>query len=97
MSASRAPAALAAMAIVLGAGDAAAQADGFSFKPRGRIQIDAQHRDWDVRAEDDTDLYVRRLYLGAQGRIHGAWRYKIAGYQYDQMTRRMADLLKPPA
>lgn len=77
MSASRAPAALAAMAIVLGAGDAAAQADGFSFKPRGRIQIDAQHRDWDVRAEDDTDLYVRRLYLGAQGRIHGAWRYKI--------------------
>ena len=24
------------------------------------------------------------------------WRYKIAGYQYDQMTRRMADLLKPP-
>ncbi|HET7608866.1 MAG TPA: DUF4340 domain-containing protein [Gammaproteobacteria bacterium] len=27
------------------------------------------------------------------------WRYKIAGYQYDQMTRRMADLLKavPPA
>lgn len=30
------------------------------------------------------------------GRV-GAWRYKIAGYQYDQMTRRMADLLKPPA
>lgn len=27
----------------------------------------------------------------------GAWRYKIAGFQYDQMTRRMADLLKPPA
>ncbi len=26
----------------------------------------------------------------------GSWRYKIAGYQYDQMTRRMADLLKPP-
>ena len=27
------------------------------------------------------------------------WRYKIAGFQYDQMTRRMADLLKavPPA
>ncbi len=24
------------------------------------------------------------------------WRYKIAGYQYDQMTRRMADLLKAP-
>lgn len=26
----------------------------------------------------------------------GPWRYKIAGFQYDQMTRRMADLLKPP-
>lgn len=25
------------------------------------------------------------------------WRYKIAAFQYDQMTRRMADLLKPPA
>ena len=24
----------------------------------------------------------------------GGWRYKIAGFQYDQMTRRMADLLK---
>ena len=27
----------------------------------------------------------------------GGWRYKIAGFQYDQMTRRMADLLKAPA
>ena len=27
----------------------------------------------------------------------GGWRYRIAGYQYDQMTRRMSDLLKPPA
>jgi hypothetical protein len=26
----------------------------------------------------------------------GGWRYKIAGYQYDQMTRRLADLLKAP-
>lgn len=26
----------------------------------------------------------------------GGWRYKIAGFQYDQLTRRMADLLKPP-
>jgi hypothetical protein len=25
------------------------------------------------------------------------WRYKIATFQYDQMTRRLADLLKPPA
>jgi hypothetical protein len=27
----------------------------------------------------------------------GGWRYKVASFQYDQMTRRMADLLKPPA
>jgi hypothetical protein len=26
----------------------------------------------------------------------GGWRYKIASFQYDQMTRRMTDLLKPP-
>lgn len=26
----------------------------------------------------------------------GAWRYKIASFQYDQITRRMSDLLKPP-
>jgi hypothetical protein len=25
----------------------------------------------------------------------GGWRYKIASFQYDQITRRMADLLKP--
>lgn len=27
----------------------------------------------------------------------GAWRYKIATFQYDQLTRRLTDLLKPPA
>jgi hypothetical protein len=27
----------------------------------------------------------------------GGWRYRIASFQYDQMTRRIADLLKPPA
>jgi hypothetical protein len=27
----------------------------------------------------------------------GGWRYRIASFQYDQLTRRMADLLKPPA
>jgi hypothetical protein len=27
----------------------------------------------------------------------GAWRYKIATFQYDQMTRRLSDPLKPPA
>jgi hypothetical protein len=27
----------------------------------------------------------------------GGWRYRIANFQYDQLTRRVADLLKPPA
>ncbi len=27
----------------------------------------------------------------------GPWRYKIATFQYDQMTRQLAELLKPPA
>ena len=27
----------------------------------------------------------------------GPWRYKIATFQYDQMTRQLSDLLKPPA
>lgn len=69
----------AAAAAVLGAtfsGGAAAQEGGFSFEPRGRIQIDAQSRDWALRDEDDTDVYIRRLFLGAQGRIAGPWRYK---------------------
>lgn len=35
-----------------------------------------QSRDWAVRDEDDTDAYVRRLFLGGQGRIAGPWRYK---------------------
>jgi hypothetical protein len=26
----------------------------------------------------------------------GGWRYRVASFQYDQLTRRMADLLKPP-
>jgi len=27
----------------------------------------------------------------------GGWRYRIANFQYDQLTRHIADLLKPPA
>lgn len=69
----------AAAAAALGAawsGGAAAQEGGFSFEPRGRIQIDAQSRNWAVRDEDDADLYIRRLFVGAQGRIAGPWRYR---------------------
>jgi hypothetical protein len=42
----------------------------------------------------DPNAEAQRINAKASG-----WRYKIAGFQYDQMTRRMADLLKavPPA
>jgi len=76
MSFSGAPAAAAAVVVALSLGGTAA-AEQFSFKPRGRIQIDLQQRDWRVRDEDDTDVYARRLYLGAQGVIAGGWRYKV--------------------
>ena len=47
----------AAAAFVLAAGFASgAAAEELSFEPRGRVQIDLQHRDWAVREEDDTDL-----------------------------------------
>jgi len=39
----------------------------------------------------DPSAEAARINAKASG-----WRYKIAGFQYDQMTRRMADLLKAP-
>jgi hypothetical protein len=42
--------------------------------------------------QNDAAAEAKRI----NDRVAG-WRYKIAGYQYDQMTRRMADLLKPVA
>lgn len=70
----------AAAALALASGFAAsfeAHAQEFSFKPRARIQADLQHRDWRVRDEDDSDLYIRRFYLGGEGRIAGDWHYRL--------------------
>lgn len=47
------------------------------FKVRGRFQYDIYSNDWDILAEDGSRSYVRRAFLGAQGRFSDRWRYKI--------------------
>jgi phosphate-selective porin OprO/OprP len=47
------------------------------FRPRGRFQYDVTSSEWDVLDEDGNRSYVRRAFLGAQGRITDRWRYKI--------------------
>ncbi|MGE0740407.1 MAG: OprO/OprP family phosphate-selective porin [Hyphomonadaceae bacterium] len=47
------------------------------FKIRGRFQYDIMSNDWDILAEDGTRSYVRRAFIGAQGRFSNRWRYKI--------------------
>lgn len=47
------------------------------FKMRGRFQWDVYSQDWDVGAEDQTRSYVRRAFLGVQGRLTENWRYKV--------------------
>ena len=47
------------------------------FKVRGRFQYDIYSSDWDVLDEDAQRSYVRRAFLGAQGRLTDHWRYKI--------------------
>jgi phosphate-selective porin OprO/OprP len=47
------------------------------FKVRGRFQYDVYSSDWDVLDEDAQRSYVRRAFLGAQGRLTDRWRYKI--------------------
>jgi phosphate-selective porin OprO and OprP len=47
------------------------------FKMRGRFQYDLYSQDWDVGLEDQDRSYVRRAFLGVQGRLTEHWRYKI--------------------
>jgi phosphate-selective porin OprO/OprP len=47
------------------------------FKMRGRFQYDLLSADWDLGAEDGSRSYVRRAFLGVQGRFSEQWRYKI--------------------
>ncbi len=84
-------AALATAAGVAAAGDAFAQATINSpvsgapeiregqqrFKMRGRFQYDVLSSDFDVGTDDGTRSYMRRAFIGAQGRFSDRWRYKI--------------------
>jgi phosphate-selective porin OprO and OprP len=50
---------------------------GGRFKMRGRFQWDVQSPEWDTLSESGTRSYVRRAFLGVQGRLSEEWRYKI--------------------
>ncbi len=52
------------------------------FKMRGRLQYDIYSNEWSsdnatIDAEDGTRSYVRRAFLGVQGRFSDHWRYKV--------------------
>ncbi|HCK82965.1 MAG TPA: hypothetical protein DHW63_00080 [Hyphomonadaceae bacterium] len=47
------------------------------FKMRGRFQYDVIASDWENNTEQGTRSYVRRAFIGAQGRFTDHWRYKI--------------------
>ncbi|MGD9968334.1 MAG: OprO/OprP family phosphate-selective porin [Hyphomonadaceae bacterium] len=47
------------------------------FKVRGRFQYDVTSSEWDVLDEDGNRSFVRRAFLGAQGRLTDRWRYKV--------------------
>lgn len=47
------------------------------FKMRGRLQYDIYSQDWDIGAEDQNRSYIRRAFLGVQGRLTEHWRYKV--------------------
>ena len=63
-------------------GDSAAQADGAAKPAEGAKAAEA--------APADPTAEAQRINAHVM-----AWRFKLATFQYDQMTRRMADLLKP--
>ena len=56
------------------------------FKMRGRFQYDVYSNDWElddptdsasINGEDGSRSYVRRAFLGVQGRFTDNWRYKV--------------------
>jgi phosphate-selective porin OprO and OprP len=47
------------------------------FKVRGRFQYDVYSNEWDGLEEDGNRSYVRRAFIGAQGRLSDHWRYKV--------------------
>lgn len=72
---------------------------------------EAEEADSEARADAETDADAAEQADGAADGAAGSaaaeaarinervagWRYRIASYQYDPITRRMSDLLKPPA
>ena len=69
-----------------GAADKRAEAGGDA----GAKPADADAKPGDADAQPDPTAEAQRI----NARV-SAWRYKLATFQYDQMTRRMNDLLKP--
>jgi hypothetical protein len=57
---------------------------------RGASGFDAGAKPADADAKPDPTAEAQRI----NARV-SAWRYKLATFQYEQMTRRMNDLLKP--
>jgi phosphate-selective porin OprO and OprP len=49
------------------------------FRMRGRFQYDVYSNEWDGTnlAENGTRSYVRRAFIGVQGRMTDHWRYKV--------------------
>ena len=52
-------------------------ASGGRFKMRGRFQYDVYSNDWDLSTDDGSRSYVRRAFIGVQGRFAEHWRYKV--------------------
>lgn len=52
-------------------------ATGGRFRMRGRFQYDVMSNEWDILAENGMRSYVRRAFLGVQGRWNERWRYKV--------------------
>ncbi len=69
-----------------GAADKRAEAGGDA----GAKPADAAAKPADADAQPDPTAEAQRI----NARV-SAWRYKLATFQFDQMTRRMNDLLKP--
>jgi phosphate-selective porin OprO/OprP len=47
------------------------------FKMRGRFQYDIVDSEWDTAGDDGLSSYIRRAFLGVQGRLNENWRYKV--------------------
>ncbi|HEU4617005.1 MAG TPA: DUF4340 domain-containing protein [Gammaproteobacteria bacterium] len=72
-----------------GSVDAAAGGDAEGSAAAGKTSAASDSKTSDKPKAPDPHAEAEQI----NARVHG-WRYRIASYQYDQMTRRMEDLLK---